>query len=37
LKYATQTGPDELPVMGGRWIGHSRLGGNFPADSWSRG
>ena len=37
LKYATQTGPDELPVMGGRWIGHSRLGSNFPADYWTRG
>jgi hypothetical protein len=37
LKYATQTGPDELPVMGGRWIGHSRLGGWFPADTWTRG
>ena len=37
LKYATQTGPDELPVMGGRWIGHSRLGPDFPADYWTRG
>jgi hypothetical protein len=37
LKYATQTNPDDLPVMGGRWVGHSRLGGWFPADYWTRG
>ena len=37
LKYATQTGPDELPVMGGRVIGHSRLGAWYPADYYSRG
>jgi hypothetical protein len=37
LKYATQTGPDELPVMGGRLIGHSRLGPWFPADTYTRG
>ncbi len=36
LKYATQTGPDELPVMGQRWIGHSRLGPYYPADTWRR-
>jgi hypothetical protein len=37
LKYATQVQTDELPVMGRRRppVGHSRLGGNFPADSWS--
>jgi hypothetical protein len=37
LKYATQTGPDDLPVMGGRRVGHSRLGGWFPADYYTRG
>ena len=37
LKYATQTGPDELPVVGGRWVGHSRLGPHFEADYWTRG
>ena len=36
LKYATQTQADELPIMGrGRVIGHSRLGGFFPADHWT--
>ena len=35
LKYATQTGADELPVMGrNRVTGHSRLGGFYPADTW---
>jgi hypothetical protein len=35
LKYATQTGPDELPVMGrGRGTAISRLGGYFPADRY---
>jgi len=37
LKYATQTGPDELPVVGGRLIGRSRLGAWFPADYYTRG
>jgi hypothetical protein len=38
LKYATQVQTDALPVMGrGRPVGHSRLGGNFPADTWSWG
>jgi hypothetical protein len=37
LKYQTQTGPDELPVMGGRLIGTNRLGGTFPATSFYRG
>lgn len=37
LKYATQTGSDEIPVMGGRWVGHSRLGGYYPADYFTRG
>ena len=37
LKYATQTSSDELPVMGGRITGHSRLGGYYPADFWTRG
>jgi hypothetical protein len=38
LIYATQTGPDELPVMGrGRMTGHSRLGAYYPADYWTRG
>jgi len=36
LKYATQAETDEIPVMGGRRIGHSRLGSEYPADSWSR-
>ncbi len=36
LKYATQTGADELPVMGRRRVtGYSRLGGQYPADTWS--
>jgi hypothetical protein len=36
LKYATQTGADELPVMGRRRVtGHSRLGGMYPSDTWS--
>jgi len=36
LKYAVSTSPDELPVVGrGRRVGHSRLGGWFPADSWT--
>jgi hypothetical protein len=35
LKYATQHLAGELPVMGrGGRVGHSRLGSNFPADSW---
>jgi hypothetical protein len=35
LKYFTQTGSDEIPVMGrGGRTGHSRLGGWYPADSW---
>ncbi len=37
LKFATQTNPDDLPVVGGRWIGRSRLGAWFPADYYSRG
>jgi hypothetical protein len=38
LKYATQTTPDDLPVAGrGRLYGHSRLGGWFPADVYTRG
>jgi hypothetical protein len=38
LKYATQTGPDELPVIGrGRTTGRSRLGAWTPADSYWRG
>lgn len=37
LKYATQTGSDEIPVMGGRLVGHSRLGAWFPADYYTRG
>lgn len=38
LTFATQWTSDELPVMGqGRFIGHSRLGGMFPADTWIRG
>jgi hypothetical protein len=37
MKYATQTGPDELPVVGGRLIGRSRLGAWFPADFYTRG
>jgi hypothetical protein len=36
LKYFTQAQTDELPVMGGRrTVGHSRLGGYYPADTWS--
>jgi hypothetical protein len=36
LKYFTQTQTDELPVMGRRrTVGHSRLGGYYPADTWS--
>lgn len=35
LKYTTQTLADEMPIMGrGRVIGHSRLGGFYPADTW---
>jgi hypothetical protein len=37
LKYATQTGTDEIPKMGGRLVGHSRLGGYYPADYFTRG
>lgn len=38
LKYATQTLSDEVPVSGrGGLVGHSRLGGYFPADTWRRG
>jgi hypothetical protein len=38
LKYQTQWAADELPVMGrGRVLGHSRLGGFYPADTWTRG
>jgi hypothetical protein len=35
IKYQTQTLSDEIPVLG-RWprVGHSRLGGYFPADRW---
>jgi hypothetical protein len=36
LKYFTQAQTDELPVMGRRrTVGHSRLGGYYPADTWS--
>jgi hypothetical protein len=36
LKYATQTHPGDLPVMGrGAKTGHSRLGAWFPADYWT--
>lgn len=35
LKYRTQTGPDDVPIMGRRpLVGRSRLGAYFPADSW---
>jgi hypothetical protein len=35
LKYSTQTLGDEIPVLGrGGRVGHSRLGGWYPADSW---
>jgi hypothetical protein len=38
LKYAVQTGPDELPVVGrGSRIGLSRLGAWTPADTYTRG
>lgn len=37
LKYATQWASDELPVMGLRRVGLSRLGANFPADTWRVG
>ena len=38
LKYQTQWATDELPVSNNRlWTGHSRLGGMFPADYWTRG
>jgi hypothetical protein len=38
LKYATQTVSDELPVAGRRGlVGHSRLGGYYPADTWRQG
>jgi hypothetical protein len=38
LKYATQLQTDGLPVMGRRRrVGHSRLGGEYPADSYSVG
>jgi hypothetical protein len=38
LKYQTQTVGDEIPVLGrGALVGHSRLGGWFPADTWRRG
>jgi len=36
LKYATQTLPGELPVLGrGARVGRSRLGGFYPADTWT--
>jgi hypothetical protein len=38
LKYGTQWTSDELPTMGAaRAVGHSRLGGMYPADIWTRG
>jgi hypothetical protein len=38
LKYATQAVAGDIPVMGrGRVSGHSRLGGFFPADTFTRG
>lgn len=38
LKYSTQWTSDELPVLGrGRTLGRSRLGGWYPADTWTRG
>lgn len=37
LKYATQTLSDDLPVVGRRRMGLSRLGGQYPADVWIRG
>jgi len=38
LKYAVQTGPDELPVVGrDRLIGLSRLGSWTPVDTYTRG
>lgn len=38
LKYWTQTGAEELPVLGrGARMGRSRLGAYYPADYWVRG
>lgn len=38
LKYHTQALSADIPVQGrAALIGHSRLGPNFPADSWRRG
>jgi hypothetical protein len=38
LKFYTQSLSSELPVMGrGRRVGHSRLGGEYPADTWTLG
>lgn len=38
LKFETQWSADDVPVMGNaRTQGHSRLGGMFPADIWTRG
>jgi hypothetical protein len=38
LKYATQVDADEILVVGrGRRIGHSRLGGSYPADTYTVG
>lgn len=38
MKYETQTNASELPVSNHRrLIGHSRLGGMFPADTFTRG
>lgn len=37
LKFSTQSGPDELPVSGGRLVGRSRFGAYYPADWYSRG
>lgn len=37
LKYQTQAMADEIPVMGrNRWIGKSRIGPDYPADTWIR-
>lgn len=37
LKYQTQWVADELPVLNSRRrVGHSRLGGQYPADTWTR-
>ena len=36
LKYQTQSLSDEVPVSGRRVrVGHSRLGANYPTDTWS--